>query len=97
VPNLRAISVTSNSIGVTCSNGASLTVTRQAIADEWQNFSGTNAEKRAHVIQWLKDQAETALGAVQFKPSALTFGVVGVTNWVLNDLSNGVIHLEIGG
>lgn len=97
MPNLRSISITSNSITVTGSNGAVCLVTRQEIRDEWQGFPGTNAEKRAHVIQWLKDQAEADLGTAQFKPSLFSFGVQGITNWVLNDLDTGSILLEVQG
>ncbi len=63
-------SVTGNRLTIVMGDGRSASVTSTQVRNHFVGETGTNAQKRAATIQWLKDAAIAALGAEQFNPRA---------------------------
>lgn len=65
---IRAQSVTRDGIRIEMGDGRTFEVTRQQVRANFQQETGTAAQRRTKTILWLRNSAIAALGAEQFNP-----------------------------
>jgi len=79
MPNIRSMVVDEKGVVIVASDGRVFEITPTQVKNNYAAQIGTEAERKAKTIQWLKEEIEAALGIEQVSAAQIIIPDIEVT------------------